>query len=271
MALQEAVRKVSEGIQARVENPDLEEKIDYSQPFRVRIESDCRDTKDKLNSQWGTCLGEFDSGLEEIGINPLIVTESGQKIWGYECWWKTEEEIKEEQRTKNIWNFCWKCDGGFEDYKDRYQPFDEKEIKILAKLYDDEATRKKLIEMYGRSGIIPPSKNRIYFEALGMQAKEGDEASEKLIEHISSILNSVWNSIDSAYEKVSDRVEIKLDELKFLNEAERRKKRGGEIIEELLCKNSLVGRFVRREIGEREYSQLGDGTHAIYSFEPQNL
>ena len=89
----------------------MEEKdYDYSNPFRVKIVRDCRETENKLNGQAGTCLGLYEhpdttrkapDGAEKdlLKYNPLIKTDGGEYIWGIECWWIDEEsaEIADEE------------------------------------------------------------------------------------------------------------------------------------------------------------------------------
>ena len=67
--------------------------IDYSKPFRVRVIQDCRGKSEKLDGQYGLCLGMYKrpniwekERIEGMG-NPLILTDSGEYIWGIECWW----------------------------------------------------------------------------------------------------------------------------------------------------------------------------------------
>ena len=71
---------------------------DYSKPFKVRILEDCRGPDEygpsgKLDGHYATCLGDYvypntweKSRTEEEG-NPLLITNSGDYIWGCECWW----------------------------------------------------------------------------------------------------------------------------------------------------------------------------------------
>ncbi|MBI4143843.1 hypothetical protein HY486_01180 [Candidatus Woesearchaeota archaeon] len=75
--------------------------IDYSTPFTVRIIQDCRYPEEygpsgKLDGKYGTCLGlyEFPNTWKKarnpdnvLKANPLILTDSGDYIWGAQCWW----------------------------------------------------------------------------------------------------------------------------------------------------------------------------------------
>jgi len=70
--------------------------INYSKPFKVRIIEDCRERR--LDSHYGVCLGLYKypniwekSRIETDG-NPLILTKSGDYIWGCECWWDPHPE-----------------------------------------------------------------------------------------------------------------------------------------------------------------------------------
>ena len=73
---------------------------DFAKPFRVLIVEDCRPEEDlgesgRLSGQLGTCLGMYDfetlrQDLEEG--NPLIHAESGDLIWGMECWWAVADD-----------------------------------------------------------------------------------------------------------------------------------------------------------------------------------
>jgi len=69
--------------------------MDFSTPFKVRIVEDCRSQEKygllgNLSGHIGICLGLYDHPYEwkedpENG-NPLIRMDSGEYIWGIECW-----------------------------------------------------------------------------------------------------------------------------------------------------------------------------------------
>lgn len=102
---------------------------DYSEPFRVVILQDCRPPEDygasgNLTEQRGTCLGEYiipknpkvpdlskkatpaqraasieallDPERDEVELaNPLILSDSGDYIWGLHCYFSREEDLKD--------------------------------------------------------------------------------------------------------------------------------------------------------------------------------
>lgn len=81
--------------------------IVYAKPFKVRIIQDCRKTDrdrsmQKLDGHYGICLGMYnypkvwEKARGEEG-NPLILTDTGEYIWGIECWWDPNPE-----ETKDI-------------------------------------------------------------------------------------------------------------------------------------------------------------------------
>ena len=105
-------------------------KDDYSEPFRVVILEDCRLSEDygpngNLTGQRGTCLGEYimpedpkgpdlskkatqeqqaasiealldgDESDEIELANPLILSDSGDYIWGLHCYFSREEDLKD--------------------------------------------------------------------------------------------------------------------------------------------------------------------------------
>ena len=82
--------------------------IDYSKPFKVRIVQDGREKEDygpsgNLDGVYGICLGiyKFPNTWEKIEdlenrnpfeSSPLIMTEQGDYIWGFECYWDPNPE-----------------------------------------------------------------------------------------------------------------------------------------------------------------------------------
>jgi hypothetical protein len=78
----------------------------YSEPFKVRIIQDCRPEEDygpsgKLDGHYAICLGSYvypniseKARTAEEG-NPLLVTDSGDYIWGCECWWDSAKDNKD--------------------------------------------------------------------------------------------------------------------------------------------------------------------------------
>src|SRR3989338_3090405 len=84
----------------------MDEQIDYSKPFPVRIVQDNRGPEDlglsgKLDGKYGMCLGLYEfphtwkETTDEINGNPLILTNSGDYIWGIDCWWDPHPEEHE--------------------------------------------------------------------------------------------------------------------------------------------------------------------------------
>jgi len=71
---------------------------DCSEPFEVRIVEDCRDSEEygiagKLDRHYGVCLGLYEypeTWKKDDNGNPLIRVDSGDYIWGNECWWTSE-------------------------------------------------------------------------------------------------------------------------------------------------------------------------------------
>ncbi len=81
--------------------------IDYSKPFKVRIIQDCRSPEKygrlgKLDGHYGMCVGLYKypdisqkaetSSVNPSEGNPLIRTQSGEYIWGVECWFDPEPD-----------------------------------------------------------------------------------------------------------------------------------------------------------------------------------
>ncbi|MDP3940944.1 MAG: hypothetical protein Q8Q49_01400 [bacterium] len=74
-------------------NGEKPERIDYSSPFRIRVTRDSRDPEEygpagDLSGQFGVCLGLFNQETlepDEKG-SPLLLTDSGDKIWGDRSW-----------------------------------------------------------------------------------------------------------------------------------------------------------------------------------------
>lgn len=89
----------------------MPEEYDYSKPFRVRVTKDCRkNIADKLDRQFGVCLGQYEypdvtkkmpEGIDThspewfLKYNPLIKMDNAGYIWGLECWWAKEEWSKD--------------------------------------------------------------------------------------------------------------------------------------------------------------------------------
>ncbi|MBI2667850.1 hypothetical protein HYX17_03730 [Candidatus Woesearchaeota archaeon] len=71
--------------------------IDYSKPFRVKVIEDSRHNEElgvygRQSGKFGICLGYYKypnhwEKADENSGNPLILTDSGDYIWGCECWW----------------------------------------------------------------------------------------------------------------------------------------------------------------------------------------
>jgi len=77
--------------------------IDYSRPFKIRVIQDCRDPTEygpsgKLDGKYGICLGVYEfpntwkKARNEREGNPLILTDSGDYIWGCQSWWDSHPE-----------------------------------------------------------------------------------------------------------------------------------------------------------------------------------
>jgi hypothetical protein len=243
MALQEIIRNVQRRSRSDESEDSGKSEYDFSKPFRVKIVSDCRDVEEKLNGQWGNCLGQFDSGIEDIGENPLIETDTGERIWGYECWWASEEAIRSNERYEKILNLHWRC------YGDPNKPFDETESRLLARYYDSKFTHEMMtkyngwgvtfLNILGANIIKPPVRvETIYSLLLLEMVRSQDEASYKLMDYLEPQLIKAFDS--------DEELRIRVVERKFFGEG------------------TVARRLVRREIGELEYNQLCDGTHPIY-------
>jgi hypothetical protein len=60
---------------------------------RVRIIEDCRKDKN-AKGMLGIYEGDFPyMGMEDF-VNPRILLDNGDTIWGIECWWEPYEEDK---------------------------------------------------------------------------------------------------------------------------------------------------------------------------------
>lgn len=64
-------------------------------------------------------VGLMAEGLQELGIgNPKIKLDSGQVVYGCECWWGPEDQIKRTLEGKNV------IDVSIDDVRERWQEED---------------------------------------------------------------------------------------------------------------------------------------------------
>jgi hypothetical protein len=78
--------------------------VSYDGPFEVLITEDCRDEGEYdpagcLSEKPGICLGKYDPETNRPDKDgyPLIVAESGDEIWGYNCWWTRDTDVPIEE------------------------------------------------------------------------------------------------------------------------------------------------------------------------------
>lgn len=73
--------------------------------LRVKIIEDCREVDNKTDGQMGILLGVFPYlDLDGNFTNPKIQLDSGEIIWGAECWWTADLEATDQENIDEVRN-----------------------------------------------------------------------------------------------------------------------------------------------------------------------